>query len=86
MQITAEQIVRESTERAEEVYKAPTRKIADSEELREYRYEQRKSFEDRVRGVYSETRAWIRYAKWEEDKGTCRAGEAQGTGVGAPPA
>jgi len=69
VQITAEQIVRESNERAEEVYKAPTRKIADSEELREYRYEQRKSFEDRVRAAYWETRAWIRYAKWEEGQG-----------------
>jgi len=69
VQITAEQIVREANDRAEEVYKAPKRKIADSEELKEYRYEQRKHFEDRVRSSYWEPRAWIRYAKWEEGQG-----------------
>jgi crooked neck len=69
VQITAEQIVREASERAEEVYKAPKRKIADADELREYRYEQRKNFEDRVRSEYWQPRAWIRYAKWEEQQG-----------------
>lgn len=69
VQITAEQIVRESAERAEDVYRAPKRKIADQEELKEYRYEQRKQFEDRVRSSYWEPRAWIRYAKWEEGQG-----------------
>ena len=49
VQITAEQIVRESAERAGDVYGAPKRKIADQEELKEYRYEQRKQLEDRVR-------------------------------------
>ena len=69
VQITAEQIVREAAERAEDVYRAPKRKIADAEELSEYRYEQRKSFEDRCRSAYHETRTWTRYARWEEGQG-----------------
>ncbi|OUS42195.1 hypothetical protein BE221DRAFT_188001 [Ostreococcus tauri] len=69
VQITAEQIVREANERSEDVYAAPKRKIADQEELNEYRYEQRKYYEDRCRSAYHETRSWTKYARWEEGQG-----------------
>ena len=68
MQITAEQIVREAKEHQEEDFKPPTQKIADVEELAEYRLQKRKEFEDLIRRVYWNESVWVKYAKWEESQ------------------
>ena len=73
MQITAEQIVREAKEHQEEDFKPPTQKIADVEELAEYRLQKRKEFEDLIRRVYWNESVWVKYAKWEESRRTSRA-------------
>jgi crooked neck len=68
-QITAEQIVREAKEHQEEAFKAPALKIADVQELQEYRLKKRKEFEDNIRRVYWNESVWVKYAKWEESQG-----------------
>ena len=47
---------------------APTQKIADVEELAEYRLQKRKEFEDLIRRVYWNESVWVKYAKWEESQ------------------
>ena len=44
--------MREAKERQEEDYKAPKQKIADVEELAEYRLKKRKEYEDLIRRVF----------------------------------
>lgn len=60
--------MREAKERQEEDYKAPKQKIADIEELAEYRLKKRKEFEDLIRRVYWNESIWVKYAKWEESQ------------------
>ena len=43
-------------------------KIADVEELQEYRLKKRKEFEDTIRRVYWNESVWVKYAKWEESQ------------------
>ena len=66
IQISAEQLIREASERGlEEVQKAPKRFIADEEELIAYQRDKRKNFEDQVRNHRQEMGVWCRYALWE---------------------
>ncbi|KAJ3411548.1 Crooked neck-like protein 1 [Chytridiales sp. JEL 0842] len=68
VQITAEQILREASERQEAPYSVPKQKIADFEELQEYRQKKRKGFEDRIRKDRTHVGTWLRYAAWEESQ------------------
>ena len=60
MQITAEQILRESRELQEQGFKPPTQKITDVTELNEYRLRKRKEFEDLVRRVRWNVSIWVK--------------------------
>lgn len=68
IQITAEQILLEAHERKEEGVKATRRRIADADELHEYRMSKRKAFEDEVRSQRHHIGTWMKYAQWEESQ------------------
>ncbi|KAJ3036031.1 Crooked neck-like protein 1 [Rhizophlyctis rosea] len=68
VQITAEQILRESKERTESTTKVPTQRIADKEELDDYRMRKRKGFEDAIRRNRTAVGNWAKYAQWEESQ------------------
>ncbi|TPX60573.1 hypothetical protein PhCBS80983_g01723 [Powellomyces hirtus] len=69
VQITAEQILRESKERQEAGPSVPQQKIADGEELDEHKGRKRKEFEDGVRRNKHGVGNWVKYAVWEESQG-----------------
>lgn len=74
IQVTAEQLLRESFERADPGVQAPKHRITDAEELKEYQGRTRKQFEDRSRINRLAMGNWIRYAQWElEQKEFARA-------------
>ena len=60
--------MREAKEHQEEDFKAPALKIADVEELAEYRLKKRKEYEDLIRRVYWNESVWVKYARWEESQ------------------
>jgi crooked neck len=68
IQITAEQLLRESYDRSDAGLVAPKHKIGDAAELEEYRGRTRKQFEDRIRTSRQQTSNWIKYAVWELDQ------------------
>ncbi|GAO48982.1 pre-mRNA-splicing factor Clf1 [Saitoella complicata NRRL Y-17804] len=65
IQITAEQILRESYSRQEPPIAPPKQKIADLEELHEYQGRKRKYYEDQLRGNRLKMGEWMNYAAWE---------------------
>ncbi|XP_020098316.1 crooked neck-like protein 1 isoform X2 [Ananas comosus] len=69
IQITAEQILRESRERQDPDIRRPKQKIVDPDELSEHRLRKRKEFEDLIRRARRNPSAWVRYALWEESQG-----------------
>jgi len=69
VQITAEQILREATERqGDDGYKPPEQKITNAEELADFQMRKRKEFEDKIRFARQQVGTWLRYAKWEESQ------------------
>ncbi|RKO91577.1 hypothetical protein BDK51DRAFT_36289 [Blyttiomyces helicus] len=68
VQITAEQILREASERQDADAAVPTQKITDREELDEYKLRKRKTFEDVIRRNRMNIGAWLKYAAWEESQ------------------
>ncbi|KAJ3064690.1 Crooked neck-like protein 1 [Podochytrium sp. JEL0797] len=69
VQITAEQLLREAQERSSEVaHVPPKQKIADLEELNDYRQKKRKGFEDAIRKNRNHIGTWLKYAAWEESQ------------------
>ncbi|BFZ58218.1 NineTeen Complex (NTC) component [Savitreella phatthalungensis] len=68
IQITAEQLLRESFDRRESGPVAPKHRIADEEELNEYRARTRKGFEDRIRRNPLNSQTYIKYAAWEVEQ------------------
>ncbi|CAH9122332.1 unnamed protein product [Cuscuta epithymum] len=68
IQITAEQILRESRERQEAEIRPPKQKITDHSELSDYRIQKRKQFEDLIRRVRWNKGVWVKYARWEESQ------------------
>lgn len=68
VQITAEQLMREAWERQEGDVKAPVQRIADMEELMEYRMRKRTEFENSIRQKRHAMSIWLRYAQWEESQ------------------
>ncbi|ORY75076.1 hypothetical protein BCR37DRAFT_192887 [Protomyces lactucae-debilis] len=74
IQITAEQLLRESFDRSDAGLVGPKHKISDAGELEEYRGRMRKQFEDRIRINRLQMNNWIKYALWElEQKEYARA-------------
>mmetsp|Transcript_29541 Transcript_29541/g.41560 ORF Transcript_29541/g.41560 Transcript_29541/m.41560 type:complete len:680 (+) Transcript_29541:82-2121(+) len=68
VQITAEQILREAMAFQEGEAKAPRQEIADQEELADYQYNKRKTFEDNIRRNRNAMGVWLKYAEWEENQ------------------
>ncbi|KAJ3191142.1 Crooked neck-like protein 1 [Irineochytrium annulatum] len=68
LQITAEQILREASERQEAPLAVPKQKITDIEELNDYRQTKRKGFEDAIRKNRNHIGSWLKYAAWEESQ------------------
>ncbi|KAG0173658.1 NineTeen Complex (NTC) component [Apophysomyces sp. BC1015] len=69
VQITAEQILREAHDRRlEPVHSIPKQKIADLEELSEFRQRKRKEFEDNIRKNRLNISNWLKYAAWEDSQ------------------
>ncbi len=69
VQITAEQLLREAKERELEVTPpAPTQKITNLAELRDFQLRKRKDYEDNIRKNRSAMQNWIKYAKFEESQ------------------
>jgi crooked neck len=66
IQITAEQLLREASERQTKPLPKPQQKIQDKEELLEYQLLKRKECEDAVRRNRTAIGAWLRYADLEE--------------------
>uniref|UniRef100_A0A5K3EXV5 Crooked neck-like protein 1 n=1 Tax=Mesocestoides corti TaxID=53468 RepID=A0A5K3EXV5_MESCO len=70
VQITAEQILREAKNRELEVAPAaPTQKITNLAELRDFQLRKRKDYEDNIRKNRLAMQNWIKYAKFEESQG-----------------
>ena len=85
IQITAEQILVESRERAEAAAPpAPRRHISDPAELADHRMRVRRDYEDRLRRLNKSIGTWLRYAKWEDGQGevgdVCELREYAGQG------
>lgn len=73
IQITAEQLLREASERSEPAFRqAPQQKGHDAEVLHESAdqlHSKRKSFEDAIRRNRNSIGTWLKYAAWEEKLG-----------------
>lgn len=65
IQITAEQLVMEAQAYISEDIPAPNLNIFDAEELEDYKYKTRKTFEDQIRMQKQHMGTWRKYAKWE---------------------
>lgn len=64
-QITAEQLLREASDRQAQEAVAPKQRIVDEDELEMYRVRKRKEFEDIIRRQRQNIGAWTKYALWE---------------------
>lgn len=64
-QITAEQLIREATERSTKLETEPRQDIVGEDELVSYQARKRKEFEDRTRMNRHDMSAWVAYAKFE---------------------
>ena len=65
VQISAEQLLREAVDRQEPALQAPTQRIADHEELKEFQERKRREFEAYVQRNRLNNNNWMRYAAWE---------------------
>lgn len=65
IQISAEQLLREAVERQEVVAAPPKQQIADADELAEYQFRKRSTFEQQVKIQKQNMQVWIRYASFE---------------------
>ena len=69
IQITAEQLIRESIQNKVPDYKPPKMTIQDEEELQSFRLSKRSDFEKSVTRDRQNMNKWIKYAQWEESQG-----------------
>ena len=67
IQISAEQILREASERQEQHILDPIVKIHDAEEYQSHLRDRRKQFEDNIRYRREHIGNWVKYARFEED-------------------
>ena len=68
VQITAEQILRESRDRQDLWKKPAAQKIADQEELNDFRAKRRQEYENSIRKDRTNPLNWVRYARFEESQ------------------
>ncbi|ESQ55221.1 hypothetical protein EUTSA_v10024572mg [Eutrema salsugineum] len=68
VQISSEQLLREARDTQEPEIRPPNQKIADSDELSDYRLRSRKDFEDQISRDKRNIQVWVRYAQWEESQ------------------
>ncbi|EOA23599.1 hypothetical protein CARUB_v10016796mg [Capsella rubella] len=69
VQITSEQIFRETRDRQDDQTQPPPKhNINDSSEVSDYRLRRRKEFEDQIRGARTKNQIFVRYADWEESQ------------------
>ncbi|KAM0849997.1 hypothetical protein ACQ4PT_053392 [Festuca glaucescens] len=74
IQITAEQIIRDARGCQDRSIKPPPMsKIADLDELSEYRLGERNLFEEKIGRADCGVSAWVRYARWEEQGDLARS-------------
>lgn len=66
MQITAEQIIKESQAHITDEIVIPIQHINDEDELNEYKLKKRKEFEDQIKRQRYQIGCWLKYALWEE--------------------
>jgi len=67
VQISAEQLLREATDRGSNKPQTSQR-IVDAEEMGEFRTRKRKEYEDKLRSQRHHMSTWIQYATWEADQ------------------
>jgi len=67
IQISAEQLIRESSERQQAHILDPIVKIHDAEEYQSHLRDRRKHFEDSIRYRREHIGNWVKYARFEED-------------------
>lgn len=65
IQITAEQLLREAQAHQQDESLPPMQPINDPVELEDYKYRQRKEYEDSVRRQVHHIGNWMKYAEWE---------------------
>lgn len=70
IQITAEQLLRESAALQSDEAKVPTgqKRVLDQDELNEYRIRKRKGYEDALRRSRGNVNTWISYGVWEAEQ------------------
>ena len=69
LQITSEQLVKESHAHRIDEIKIPNQKINDEDELNDYKLKKRKEFEDQIKRQRFHIGCWMKYAAWEENQG-----------------
>ena len=69
IQITAEQIVRDSEAQKTDEIIIPTQRINDEEELNDYKLRRRHDFEESVKRHRHRHAVWLNYALFEESLG-----------------
>ena len=67
IQISAEQIIREASDRQEKHVMDPVVKVHDAEEYQAHLRDRRKNFEDNIRYRRDDIGNWVKYAKFEEE-------------------
>mmetsp|Transcript_24254 Transcript_24254/g.35941 ORF Transcript_24254/g.35941 Transcript_24254/m.35941 type:complete len:693 (+) Transcript_24254:123-2201(+) len=67
IQISAEQIIREASDRQEKHRLDPIVKVHDAEEYQSHLRDRRKHFEDNIRYRRDHIGNWVKYARFEED-------------------
>lgn len=68
IQITAEQLLAEAAARQEAEIRPPRQRIMDGAELEEFRFRERKKFEDGLRRQRFNPANWTKYAAFEESQ------------------
>jgi crooked neck len=66
LQITAEQLIKESAAHRLDDFKIPVQGLLDKDELNEYKLRKRKGFEDQTKRQKYNIGSWTKYAAWEE--------------------
>jgi crooked neck len=67
IQISAEQIIREASDRQEKHVMDPVVKVHDAEEYQSHLRDRRKHFEDNIRYRRDDIGNWVKYARFEEE-------------------
>jgi crooked neck len=65
LQITAEQLIKESAAHRIDDVKIPVQGILDKDELNDYKLKKRKEFEDQIKRQKYHIGCWTKYAAWE---------------------